>query len=91
MRSKTKSPDSSSKRKIPRRWQEELAAQGRLRKRIALTEKRFGAAKLDAQAALREGGKGWTTRVGQAELRAEQEWENLRQLLLKLYTRKVVV
>jgi hypothetical protein len=87
MPSKTKSHGS----KVPRRWQQELAAQARLRKRIALTEKRFGAAKLEAAAALREGGKGWPSRVGQAELRAEKEWNNLRALLLKLYTRKVVV
>jgi hypothetical protein len=87
MPSKTKSHGS----KVPRRWQQELAAQARLRKRIAQTEKRFGAAQLEAQAALREGGKGWTTRVGEAELRAQREWDNLRALLIKLYTRKVVV
>lgn len=89
MRSKTKSPGKKST--VPRRWQQELATQARLRKRIALTEKRFGQAKLDAQRALREGGKGWPTRVGQAELKAEKEWNTLRLLLLKLYTRKVVV
>lgn len=87
MPSKTKSRGS----KIPRRWQQELAAQARLRKRIAQTEKRFGQANLDAQRALREGGKGWTTRVGDAELRARKAWDDLRALLLKLYTRKVVV
>jgi len=76
---------------IPRKWQEELAKQARLRKQIAQAEKRFGQANLDAQKELREGGKGWTTRVGQAELRARDAWEQLRVLLLKLYTRKVVV
>ena len=86
MRSKTRSPA-----KVPRRWQQELAAQAKLRKRIAQAEKRYGQAKLDAQQALREGGKGWTTRVGDAELRAEKEWNTLRDLLLKLYTRKVIV
>lgn len=93
MPSKTKSPDSSGSRrnKVPRRWQEELAAQARLRKRIAQKEKEFGQANLEAQAALREGGKGWTTRVGQAELKARDAWEQLRVLLIKLYTRKVVV
>lgn len=90
MLSKTKSPVSNRARKIPRRWQEELAAQARLRKRIAQAEKRFGQANLDAQKELREGGKGWVTRVGQAELRARDAWEQLRVLLLKLYTRKVV-
>lgn len=87
MRSKTKSPGS----KVPRRWQQELATQARIRKRIAQAEKRFGQATLDAQRALREGGKGWTTRVGEAELRAQKEWDTLRGLLIKLYTRKVVV
>lgn len=76
---------------IPRKWQQELAAQAKLRKRIALTEKRFGAAKQEAQQALRDGGKGWTTRVGNAEMKAQKEWDNLRVLLIKLYTRKVVV
>lgn len=77
--------------KVPRRWQEELAAQARLRKLIAQKEKQFGQANLDAQKALREGGKGWTTRVGDAELRARKYWDQLRVLLLKLYTRKMVV
>lgn len=89
MRSKTKSPGRS--RNVPRRWQQELATQARLRKRIAQAEKRFGQATLDAQRALREGGKGWPNRVGEAELRAAKEWDTMRVLLVKLYTRKVVV
>lgn len=76
--------------RMPSKWQQELAAQARLRKLIAQQEKAFGQAKLDELKALRDGGIGWPSRAGGAMLRADRAWNRIRVLLLKLYNRKVV-
>lgn len=92
MRSRKKSPTPSRRGKssMPLTWREELATQAALRKEIAQTQKRYDAARAEAAAGLVEGGIGWPSRVGTAELVARTEWDHLRALLLALYTRKVV-
>jgi len=76
--------------RIPSKWQQELAAQARLRKLILQQEKAFAQANRDELKALKEGGIGWPSRCGNAMLRAERAWRRMRVLLLKLYTRRVI-
>jgi hypothetical protein len=85
MRSKTKSNDSKSR--VPTKWQRELAAQAKLRKQIAAAERKHAALKREQVRILKAGGKGWVTAIGSTALAIDKTWEQLRQLLLKLYSR----
>lgn len=76
--------------RMPSKWQQELAAQARLRKLIVQQEKVFAQANRDELKALKEGGIGWPSRAGGAMMRAARAWNRIRVLLLKLYNRKVV-
>jgi len=89
MRSKTKSPD--SKPRLPSKWQRELAAQAKLRQQIKAAEQRHAALLREQVRILKAGGKGWVTAIGTTALQIDRAWDQLRQLLLKLYSRPPVV
>jgi hypothetical protein len=89
MRSKTKSNDSQPR--LPSKWQRELAAQARLRKQIRVAEQKHAALLREQVRILKAGGKGWVTAIGTTALAIDKTWEQLQQLLLKLYSRPPVV
>ena len=77
--------------RIPSSWQRELAIQKKLRQRLTDVQRKHQALVKERLRILKVGGRGWASALAKVNIQIEREWERQRVLLLKLYSRKVVV
>lgn len=73
---------------LAQKWQQELQAQAKLRKRIAAAERQHRALVQERVRLLKVGGPGWATALAKVNVQIERAWEQVRVLLLKLYSRR---
>lgn len=76
---------------LPKKWQAELAAQKRIRDRIAQVQRQHQKLLKERVRVLQVGGLGWTRALANTNMDIDRAWEQLRALLLSLYSRKPVV
>lgn len=74
---------------LPAAWQRELAKQRELRKKIDTLQRSYDWWKERTAQILREGGLGWVTRIGRANLKMDRVWRQLLRLTLNLNRRDV--
>jgi hypothetical protein len=77
--------------RIPKQWAIELAAQKRIRDRIAQVQRQHQRLLKERVRVLHVGGLGWTKALATTNMDIGRTWEQLRALLLKLYSRKPLV